>query len=69
MPPEVTEMVKVFGVPLTMALGWGYGFVKGWWVPGFVYYELKLDRDYWRSLADRLVTTTEQLVQPPQRGG
>lgn len=54
---------------LTTLVFFVVAFIKGWIVPGFIYLEMKLDRDYWRSLADRIVTTTEHLVQPLQRPG
>ena len=43
-------------------------FLRGWIVPGIQYEDLKIDRDYWRSVADRALTAVERVVQPPNRG-
>ena len=39
-------------------------FIRGWVIPGIVYEDLKHDRNYWRSVADRALTAAERFVEP-----
>ena len=36
--------------------------IRGWLVPGMIYQDLKQERDYWRSVADRALTAAEKVV-------
>lgn len=52
MPPEVEFLVRTVGPVATLLVIAIYGFVKGWWVPGFIYDDV-------RNQLDRLMVANE----------
>lgn len=38
--------------------------IKGYLIPKTQYDDMKEDRNYWRSVADRVLTATEKVVPP-----
>jgi len=43
------------------------GLLRGWWVLGREYEVMRLDRDYWRSRADRGTSLAERATTVAER--
>lgn len=65
-PDSFLELAKVLGVPLTVTLFLLWSGSRGMWVFGWVYKELRDDRDAWRSQAEHGTDLAETAVQPPR---
>lgn len=61
------ELVKVFGVPVALALAILYGGAKGWWVFGWVFRAMEEDRDWWRDDARGVTNVLEKVVPAARR--
>lgn len=59
---EALEIIDAVGVPGLLALVI-YGGLKGWWVFGWIYLDLRKDRDEWRGRALASAEMTEKLVE------
>ena len=56
MPVEWIEIVKVFGAPTALFMGVLYALHRQMWVPGWVYREVKQQRDTLEAKLDRVLS-------------
>ena len=61
-PDALIALVQGGSGALVMAAFFIVAFIRGWIVPGLLYDDLRLERDYWRSVADRALTVAEKVA-------
>jgi hypothetical protein len=64
---ELIHFIEGIGVPGLMALII-FGGLKGWWVFGWIYVDMRNDRNEWRSRALQTVNVAEKLVEQNGHG-
>jgi hypothetical protein len=60
LPQEWLEMIKIFGVPSAVLCFVLYALHRQWWVPGWLYKDLRQRTDRLEASHDRLLSITEK---------
>lgn len=65
MTPDFLEFAKVFGLPIAIAVAILVAGAKGYWVFGWVFRDMREDRDHYRDLSEKGTDLADKALDSP----